>query len=394
MKEVYILSAVRTPIGSYGGNLSTVTAITLGGIAVNAALERAQVSADKVETLVMGNVLSANLGQAPARQVSKEADLPDSVCAVTVNKVCASSLKAVSMVYQDIRTGDIAAGIAGGMENMSQVPYYVPNARFGLGYGDKNLVDGLSKDGLTDAYSHSAMGVSGDRTAERYNISREELDEYAKRSYLLSAQSWDTGFFSNEVIPVNVPQRKGNPITVSTDEEYKKADFEKMWKLKPAFSSSGTMTAANSSPLSDGASALVLADKDFIAANQLKPIARIVAYAEAEQDPEWFTTTPSLAAKKALKKAGLAIDEIDFFEVNEAFSVVPLVFMKLLNIPLEKVNIFGGAVSLGHPLGASGARILTTLINTLNIKKKRFGLAAICNGGGGASAIIIERVEQ
>lgn len=392
MEEVYILAAMRTPISSYGGALSTISAIDLGAIAVKSALAKSQLQTDYVQTLVMGNVLSANLGQAPARQVAKGAGLLDHVCATTVNKVCASGLKATAMVYQDIRLGDISVGIAGGMENMSQVPYYVASARFGLGYGDKNLVDGLAKDGLTDTYTHLAMGVSGDKTAERYQITRNDLDNYAKRSYILSKAAWDNGSFANEVVAIEVSQRKGNPKIVDKDEEYHKVDFDKMQTLRPAFSASGTTTAANASPLSDGASALVLAGKTFVDANRLKPKARIVAYAEAEQEPQWFTTTPVLATEKVLEKAGLTVNDIDFFEVNEAFSVVPLAFIQLLNVPLEKVNVFGGSVSLGHPLGASGARILVTLSNILNLKKGRFGLAVICNGGGGASAMIIERI--
>ncbi len=392
MKEVYILSASRTPIGSYGGSLSTVPATQLGSVAIKNAVRIAEISPEAVEAIVMGNVLSASLGQAPARQASKAAGLPDSVCATTVNKVCASGMKAINMIFQDIRQNDISVGIAGGMENMSQVPFYVPDARFGLGYGNRSLVDGLVKDGLTDAYSQTSMGISGDKTAERYEISREELDAYALRSYANSAAAWEKGYFANEISAVEILQRKGNSIIISEDEEYKKVNPEKLRLLRPAFSSEGTMTAANSSPMSDGASALVLVAKEYAEANYLKPQARIVAYAEAEQDPVFFTTTPVLAVQKILQKTGISLEEIDFFEINEAFSVVPLAFIKLLNIPVEKVNVYGGAVSLGHPLGASGARIITTLLNVLKENKGRYGLAAICNGGGGASAMIIERI--
>jgi acetyl-CoA C-acetyltransferase len=392
IKNVFILSAVRTPIGSYGGAFTDFSAIQLGARAIQCSVERSGIAVDTIDSIVMGNVLSANLGQAPARQAAIKAGLPDNVCATTVNKVCSSGMKAVSMICQDIRMGDISVGVAGGMENMSQAPFYLPNARFGLGYGNKEVVDGLAKDGLVDVYNNCSMGVCGDKTAERYHITREQQDDYAEGTYRRSAYSWENGDFSNEVVEVRVPQKKGGEIEISEDEEYKKVNFEKMRSLRPAFSADGTVTAASSSPMSDGASALVLAGEDFVQANSLVPLARIVAYAEAEQDPMFFTTSPVLATNKVLEKAALSIEDIDFIEVNEAFSVVPLAFMKILGVPVEKVNVFGGAVSLGHPIGATGARILTTLMNVLNLKDGHYGLAVICNGGGGASAMIIERI--
>lgn len=391
-KKIYILSGSRTPMGAYGGELSTISAPELGAIAIKDALKKANIAPEAIESIVMGNVLSANLGQAPARQTSKIAGLPDSVCATTVNKICASGLKATSMIFNDIYVDNISVGIAGGMENMSQVPHYLPKARFGLGYGNASIIDGLAKDGLTDVYDKTSMGVSGDLTAEKYEISRAEQDDFAEQSYRRSAEAWANGSFANEVASVNVPQKKGEPLQITEDETYKKANFEKMRQLKPAFSPNGTVTAANASPMNDGASALILASEDYVKNNPIKPIARIIAYAEAEQDPTFFTTTPVLATKKVLQKANLTIDEIDFYEVNEAFAVVPLALMKELNIPHEKVNVFGGAVALGHPLGSSGCRIIVTLLNILSIKKARYGLATICNGGGGASAIIIENL--
>lgn len=391
-KNIYILSGSRTPMGAYGGQFSTILATELGAIAIEDALKKANIAPEVIENVVMGNVLSANIGQAPARQASKLAGLPDAVCATTVNKVCASGMKATSMVYNDIYVGNIAVGIAGGMENMSQVPHYLPNARFGMGYSNSSCIDGLAKDGLTDVYNKTSMGVSGDLTAEKYNISREEQDDFAEQSYRKSTEAWANGSFANEVVAVNVPQRKGEALIISEDETYKKANFEKMRQLKAAFSPNGTVTAANASPMNDGASALVLAGEEFVNKNKITPRARIVAYSEAEQDPTFFTTTPVLATKKALQKANLTIDDIDFYEVNEAFAVVPMALMKELHIPHEKVNIFGGAVALGHPLGSSGSRIIVTLLNVLTLKKARYGLATICNGGGGASAIIIENL--
>ncbi|WP_461791685.1 thiolase family protein [Pedobacter sp.] len=392
MEQVYIVASARTAIGSYGGAIATLSAVQLGAAVVKGALDKSIVQKNDFQTLVMGQVLSAGSGQAPARQVAKLAGLSENTCATTVNKVCASGLKAVAMVYQDIRMGDISAGIAGGMESMSQVPYYVENARFGMGYGDKVLRDGLALDGLTDAYGAGTMGVLADQIATKYEINRAALDQLATRSYQRSTNAWQMGYFGNEVVPLSVPQRKGEYKVFNVDEEFSKVDFEKIARLKPAFTTTGTTTAANSSPLSDGATALTMAGERYLKRNGIAPLARIVAYAEAEQSPELFITSPILAAEKAMKKAGLQVNDIDFFEINEAFALVPLLFINEMDIDAEKVNIFGGAVSLGHPLGNSGARILCTLINVLQTKQGRYGLAAICNGGGGASAIIIERI--
>lgn len=389
---MYILSAARTPIGSYGGALSSVSAIELGAIAVKEVLQKANVSRESVESITMGNVLSANLGQAPARQVSMAAGLPVHVCATTVNKVCASGMKAINILYNDIYVQNCDLGIAGGMENMSRVPHYIPNARFGTGYGDSTLIDGLAKDGLTDVYNKTSMGISGDLTAKKYSISREQQDDYAELSYKRAATAWEKGYFKNEVVPVSVAQKKGDPIIISEDESYKKANFEKMRSLKPAFSADGTVTAANASPMNDGASALILASESYVKNNSIQPIARIVAYAEAEQEPLFFTTTPVLATQKVLEKANLSLNDIDYFEVNEAFAVVALAYIRLLGISNEKVNVFGGAVALGHPLGSSGSRIVVTLLNVLQTMKGKYGLAAICNGGGGASAMVVERL--
>ncbi len=392
IKEVYILGGSRTPMGSYGGNLSSFSATDLGIVATKDVLQKTGIQAELIESIIMGNVLSAGLGQAPARQVSMGAGLPTSTCATTVNKVCASGMKAIQILSNDIRLGETALGIAGGMESMSSVPHYIEKARFGIGYGDGKLIDGLLKDGLTDAYSHQPMGVSGDLTAKKYSISRQEQDDYSEQSYRKAQLATDKNYFKEEIVPISVPQKKGDPIIIQEDEAFRKANFEKMRTLKPVFSKDGTVTAANASPLSDGASALILAGDSFIKAHSLHPLFKIVGYAEAEQDPDYFTTTPVLAAKRLLKKTGIKLNEIDFFEVNEAFAVVPMVFIKELEIPLEKVNVYGGAIALGHPLGNSGSRIVITLMNVLHLHKKRFGMAAICNGGGGASAILIERL--
>ena len=392
-EEVFILSAARTPIGSFGGNLSSVHASKLGAAAIQGAIEKAGVTAEQVQEVIMGNVISANLGQAPARQAALYADLPSGVICTTVNKVCASGMKAVVFGAQSIQLGDADLIVAGGMESMSQVPYYLPKARNGYGYGNGEIIDGLLKDGLVDVYDQIGMGLCGDRTAEKYNISREEQDAFAIRSYTKSAESTANGFFRAEITAVEVPSPKGGESTIVTeDEEFKKVKFEKIPFLKPAFSKDGTVTAANASTINDGASALVIAGSDFVKNNAVKPIARIVAYADAEQEPAWFTTTPVLATQKVLKKAGMALSQIDYFEVNEAFAVVALAYIKMLELDVEKVNVFGGAVSLGHPLGSSGSRIITTLLSVLEQNNGRYGLASICNGGGGASAIIIERL--
>ncbi len=390
MKEAYIVSAVRTPIGSFGGMLSEIPATRLGAIAIQGALEKAGVTPELVEAVYLGNVVSANLGQAPARQSALQAGLKPSVQCTTVNKVCASGTKSIMFAAQDIMLGYADVVVAGGMENMSMIPFYIPKARFGYKYGNGEIVDGLSRDGLLDVYDQQAMGVFADRTAEKYNISREAQDSFAIDSYSRSAQATQNGKFAAEITPVAIPQRKGEPILIAEDEEYKKVSFAKIPELKPAFTPGGTVTAANASTINDGASALIIVSGEKVKELGLKPLARIVAFADAEQEPQWFTTTPELAARKALKRAGMTINQMDFIEINEAFSVVALAFEQLMELDHEKVNVFGGAVSLGHPLGASGARIVTTLNNVLHQNNGKYGLAAICNGGGGASAMIIE----
>lgn len=392
MKEVYIVSAVRTPIGSFGGSLSTLTATQLGASAIAGALKATQIAPEQVEEVFMGNVVSANLGQAPARQAALGAGLPHQVPCTTVNKVCSSGMKSVMFAAQAIALGQADIIVAGGMESMSNTPFYIPGARWGMKYGNGELVDGLVKDGLTDVYNQTAMGVSADKTAEKYNISREAQDAFAIDSYKRSQQAVQQGNFKDEIVPVTIPQRKGDPVVVSEDEECFKVDFAKIPTLRPAFSKEGTVTAANASTLNDGAAALILASEEAIKKYNLKPLARIVSYADAEQDPFWFTTTPTIAAPKALSRAGLKASDIDFYEVNEAFAVVTMAFEQTLEVDHEKVNVHGGACSLGHPLGASGARILTTLAHVLDQRKGKYGLATLCNGGGGASAVILEKL--
>jgi acetyl-CoA C-acetyltransferase len=392
MQEVYIVSAVRTPIGSFGGSLSGVGATQLGAAAIKGALAAAGVSPDQVTEVLMGNVVSANLGQAPARQAAIFAGLPASVPCTTINKVCASGMKAITLGAQSIMLGLNEIVVAGGMENMSQIPYYLPNARWGYKFGNGELVDGLSKDGLTDVYNQKAMGVCADATAVKFQISREAQDQFAIESYMRSAAATEAGWFKNEIVPVEIPQKKGEPVLVSEDEEYKKVNFDKMPGLRPAFTPDGTVTAANASNINDGAAALILASAAAVKKYGLTPIAKIRGFADAEQEPEWFTTTPTIAAPKAMKMAGVTKEDIDFFEINEAFSVVVMAFEQVLGVDHARMNAFGGAVSLGHPLGASGARIVTTLNNVLHHKNGTLGLAAICNGGGGATAIVIERL--
>lgn len=392
MKEVFIVSAVRTPLGSFGGALSSLSATELGSAAIKGALERAGVAAEHIEEVYMGNVCSANLGQAPARQAALGAGIGKNVPCTTINKVCSSGMKSIMFGAQSIMLGHNGVVIAGGMESMSNVPYYVPKARWGYKYGDGALVDGLAKDGLTDAYDHQAMGVCADATASKYQFTREQQDEYAIRSYRQAAEATDKGWFKEEIVPVEVPQRKGDRIQVTEDEEYKRVIFDKIPKLRAAFSKEGTVTAANASTINDGAAALVLASAEKVKELGLKPIAKILSFADAAHEPQWFTTAPTLAAPKALQRAGLQWDDIDYMEVNEAFAVVPMAFAKELKVPEEKMNVFGGAVSIGHPLGASGARIVTTLANVLRHRSGNIGLATLCNGGGGASALVIERV--
>lgn len=392
MREVYILSAVRTPIGSFGGVFSSLSATHLGSVAIRGALERAGLSAEQVEEVFMGNVVSANLGQAPARQAALGAGVPNTVPCTTVNKVCSSGMKSIMLAAQAIQLGMADITVAGGMESMSNIPYYLPKARWGYKYGGGKVVDGLERDGLVDAYDNCAMGVCADQTAAKYEVSREEQDEFAIMSYKRSAEATQQGWFKNEIVPVSVPQRKGEPLVVDEDEEYKRVKFEKIPALRPVFSKGGTVTAANASTINDGAAALILISKEKAEELGLKPVARLVSYADAAHEPRWFTTAPPTAAERALQRANLKVEDVDYFEVNEAFAVVSMVFAKEMGISYDKMNVFGGAVSLGHPLGASGARIVTTLNNVLHQKGGRYGLAAICNGGGGASAMIIERV--
>lgn len=392
MKEVYIISAVRTPIGSFGGSLANIPATRLGAIAIKGALAKAGLDGKEVQEVIMGSVLQANLGQAPARQASKYSGLQDSVQCTTINKVCASGMKSVMVGAQSIMCGDVDIVVAGGMENMSQVPFYSENMRWGNKYGNVTMIDGIAKDGLTDCYHNYPMGNAADLCAKEFNITREQQDTFAIQSYKSSQAAWAAGKFNDEIVPVEIPQRKGDPILFKEDEEYKNVKFDKIPELKPAFAKDGTATAANSSTMNDGAAALVLMSKEKAQQLGLKPIAIIRGYADAAQAPEWFTTTPSIAVPKAVKKAGLKMEDINYFEFNEAFSVVGLVNTQKLKLDPSKVNVNGGAVSLGHPLGCSGARIIVTLINVLKQNKGKYGVASICNGGGGASAVVIELV--
>jgi acetyl-CoA C-acetyltransferase len=392
MKQVYIVSTARTPLGSFGGSLASVSATQLGATAVKAAVSKAGIEGQAVQEIFMGNVISANLGQAPARQAAIFAGLGDHVPATTVNKVCASGLKATILAAQTIMLDFNQVVVSGGMESMSNAPYYLGKARYGYGYGNSELVDALVKDGLSDVYNACAMGVCGDQTAEKFGISRQDQDNFAIESYKRAAQAVADGNFNAELAAVEIKDRKGNITLVEQDEEYKKVMFDKIPTLKPVFSPNGTVTAANASTINDGAAALVLMDENALKASNAKPLARIVSFADAAHEPMMFTTAPAKAAELALSRAGLKIEDIDFFEVNEAFAVVTLVFMQHFGLAHEKVNIWGGAVSLGHPIGCSGARILVTLSNVLANKNARYGMAAICNGGGGASAMIIERI--
>ena len=392
MQTVYVCAAVRTPIGSFGGMFSSLSATQLGTAAIKGALEKAGVAPEEVDEVLMGNVVSANLGQAPARQAALGAGIPHTVPCTTVNKVCSSGMKTVMMGAQSIMVGHNDLVVAGGMESMSNIPYYVPDARWGAKFGDRKLVDGLSKDGLTDAYDQQAMGTCADATAVKYKISREQQDEYAVSSYERSAAATESGFFREEIVAVSVPQRRGDDLVITEDEEYKKVKFDKIPSLRPAFGKEGTVTAANASTINDGAAALILVSEKKMKALGLKPLARIVAFADAAQEPRWFTTAPTLAAPRALERAGLTMEDIDYLEVNEAFAVVPMAFGQELGVDREKMNVHGGGVSLGHPLGTSGARILVTLINVLREKEGRYGLATLCNGGGGASAVVVEKI--
>ncbi len=391
MKEVYIVAAARTPIGSFNGTLSSVSATKLGAAAIKGALDKIKLAPGEVQQAYMGCVLQGNLGQAPARQAAKFAGLPNETQCTTVNKVCASGLKSVVIAAQNIMLGDAEVVVAGGMENMSATPYYLDQARTGYRLGNGTVIDGVVKDGLTDVYHQNHMGNSAELCAKEYNISREAQDAFAIESYTRAAKAWKAGNFTEEVVPVTVSSKKGD-IIVSEDEEYKQVNFEKIPQLKPVFDKAGTVTAANASTLNDGAAALVLMSKEKAEKLGLKPLAKILGYADAEQAPEWFTTTPSKAIPAAVAKAGLKMSDIEYFEINEAFSVVSIANNQLMNLDPAKVNINGGAVAIGHPLGASGARILVTLLNVLKQQNARYGAAGICNGGGGGSAIVIERM--
>ena len=390
MKEVVIVAAVRTPIGSFMGSLSGIPAPKLGAAAIKGALDKIGLAPEKVDEVLMGNVVQAGTGQAPARQAAIFAGIPDTVPCTTVNKVCASGMKAVMQGAQSIALGDTEIVVAGGMENMSAIPHYV-HLRNGVKFGPSSLVDGMQKDGLVDVYDQNAMGVCADACAVEHHFSREDQDAFAIQSYERSAAAWKSGKFDDEVIPVEVPQRRGEPLLVSEDEEYKNVRMEKIPALRPAFTKDGTVTAANASTINDGAAALILMSAEKAASLNLTPLAKIRSYADAAQEPKWFTTAPAKALPKALDKANITIDEVDFFEFNEAFSVVGLANTKLLGLTDKNVNVNGGAVSLGHPLGCSGARILITLIHVLHQNNAKIGAAAICNGGGGASAVVIER---
>ena len=390
-KEVYIVSAVRTPLGSFGGALAGISSTKLGAIAIKGALDKIKLDPSLVNEVFMGSVLQANLGQAPARQAAKFAGLPDNVNCTTVNKVCASGMKSISLAVQAIMLGDADVVIAGGMENMSQVPFYLENNRWGAKYGNGVVIDGLAKDGLIDVYGNVPMGNCAELCAKDLNFTREQQDAFAIESYKRSAAAWAAGKFNEEIVPVEIVTKKGT-ILMTEDEEYKNVNFEKIPSLKPVFQKDGTVTAANASTMNDGAAALVLMSKEKAEALGLKPLAKIKGYADAEQAPEWFTTSPAIAVPKAIEKAGLKMSDIQYYELNEAFAVVGLANMQLMKLDPSKVNVNGGAVSLGHPLGCSGARVIVTLINVLKQNSAKYGAAGICNGGGGATALVIENM--
>lgn len=392
MKEVYIVAAVRTPMGSFGGTLAGVPATKLGAAAIKGALERINLDPKHITEVFMGSVMQANLGQAPARQAAKFAGLPDTVHCTTVNKVCASGMKAIMLGAQSIMLGDNDVVVAGGMESMSQVPYYLENNRWGAKYGHGQIIDGLAKDGLTDVYGNYPMGNCAEICAKEKNITREQQDAFAIESYKRSAAAWSAGKFNDEIIPLTVKTKKGD-VLFAEDEEYKNVNFEKIAALKPVFVKDGTVTAANASTMNDGASAVILMSKEKADALGIKPLAKIKGYADAEQNPDWFTTTPSIAVPRAVEKAGLKMSDISYYELNEAFAVVGLANMEIMKLDPSKVNVNGGAVSLGHPLGSSGCRIIVTLINVLKQNKAKYGAAGICNGGGGASAVVIENLQ-
>jgi acetyl-CoA C-acetyltransferase len=388
-KNIFIAGAARTPIGSLNGALASLTAPQLGAVTIKAALERAGVPPEKVTEVFMGNVVSAGIGQAPAQQASIYAGLPTNIPCTTVNKVCASGMKAIMLGAQSIMCGDNDIVVAGGMESMSNIPYYLEKARTGLRLGNGQLTDGILKDGLWDPYNNYHMGEAGELCSREYKISREDQDNYAKESYTRTIRAYENGYFKDEIVPVNIEGKM--PKTVTEDEEYRKANFEKMPSLKPAFAKDGVITAANASKINDGAAAVVLVSEEKLTELGLQPIAKIIAFADASQSPEWFTTTPIKAMNNALNKAGMQMSDMDYVEINEAFSCVPIVNANELKIPMDKLNVWGGAVSIGHPIGCSGARITITLSSILKQLKGRYGIAGICNGGGGASAIIISR---
>ncbi len=395
MKTVYIVSVARTPIGNLGGSLASMSVVDLGKIAVSAAINRAGIEANQVNEVILGNVLTANVGQAPAKQVALAAGIPNTVPCTTINKVCSSGMKAIMMAVQSIALGDNDVMVAGGMESMSQVPHYLPKGRTGIRYGNSTILDGIVRDGLQDPYDGSMMGSCGEVCASGKNISREAQDAYAFESYVRARKAYAEGWFNDEIVAVEVPQRKGDPIVVNQDDEVgnkRISSLEGMAKLRPAFAKDGTITAANASKINDGAAALVLMSEDKVKELGVKPLAKIVSYADASQEPVWFTTTPTLAMNKALDKAGMTKDQMDAFEINEAFSVVSLANIQDMGIDHAKTNVFGGAVAMGHPIGCSGARIVITLLSVLNQQEGKMGLAGICNGGGGASAMLIERV--
>ncbi|MFM2192534.1 MAG: hypothetical protein RLZZ118_1491 [Bacteroidota bacterium] len=391
-KEIYIVSAVRTAMGAWGGALKDFSATQLGAIAIKEAVAKAGILPEQVQEVLMGCVMQANLGQAPARQAAKFAGLADNVQCITINKVCASGMKSIMLAAQSIQCGDAEVIVAGGMESMSNVPFYSPNMRWGNKYGDVKMVDGLAKDGLWDVYNNYAMGNAAELCASECKISREAQDAFAIESYKRAQAAWDAGKFDAEIAPVAIPQRNGEPVMFAKDEDPWNVKFDKIPALKSPFVKDGSVTAANASTMNDGASALVIVSKEFADANKLKPIAKIIGYADAEQAPEWFTTAPSLAVPKAVAKAGLQMSDVEYYELNEAFSVVGLANMQKMNLDATKVNVNGGAVAMGHPLGSSGSRIVATLINVLNQNNAKIGAAGICNGGGGASAIVIEKM--
>jgi acetyl-CoA C-acetyltransferase len=393
MKEVYIVSAVRTPIGSFNGTLSGIAAPKLGAVAITGALDKISLDKNEVQEVYMGNVLQANLGQAPARQAAIFAGLGNNVPCTTINKVCASGMKATMLGAQSIMLGDNDVVVTGGMENMSQAPYYLDKARTGYKYGNGQVIDGLTKDGLIDVYNNYPMGNAAELCAKEYNITREDQDAFAINSYKKSAAAWEAGKFNDEIVPVMIPQRKEDPIVFNHDEEYKNVFFDKIPNLRPVFDKEGSVTAANASTINDGASALVLMSKEKMESLGLKPLAKIISFADAAQAPEWFTTAPAKALPKAIQKAGLKLSDLDAIELNEAFAVVGIANTQQMELDPAKVNINGGAVSLGHPLGNSGSRILVTLINVLKQNGGKYGGAGICNGGGGASAFVIENLQ-